>query len=109
MTALPEAEGTPLTDAYENEVAEGGCLPDCNSFGHNEKCPVCNPDFLLADFARTLERKLNLAVEALRSALPYLEHQYSNLDVARNEPAVKRLHANIERGRAALATIEQEK
>jgi hypothetical protein len=53
-----EVAPTPLTDAFASSVHEGQCLDTCDSYAHDEKCPLANGEFLIADFARDLERKL---------------------------------------------------
>ncbi len=55
IPATGSASDTPLTDAYAQAVHEGRCLDACDSFAHDEKCPVCFGEYLIADFARALE------------------------------------------------------
>ena len=59
---------TPETDAVAKTVHEGKCLETCDSFAHDEKCPVCFGEYLIADFARDLERKLQLCRDALKAS-----------------------------------------
>lgn len=49
---------TPRTDAAYRAVLDGDCLPGCDSYAHEEMCPVCNGDRVMAEFARQLEREL---------------------------------------------------
>lgn len=55
---MNEQTPTPRTDAEWERLLNATCLPGCNSQGHEEKCPYCNPEVCLADFARQLEREL---------------------------------------------------
>ena len=65
---------TPRTDAEFSRIVNSGCLPECNSYGHAEKCPYCNPELVLRDFTESLEREnkqlrdgLKVCKEALES------------------------------------------
>lgn len=65
MKTLPSESDTPRTESFALAIHEGKCLNTCNSFAHDDKCPVCNGEYLLADFARTLERALNESTKVL--------------------------------------------
>ena len=57
MTRPHDAQ-TPRTDAKVREIDEGGCLPDCDSYGHNTRCPIACPEIIMIDFAAQLELEL---------------------------------------------------
>ena len=77
---MTDKQDTPRTDAEYERIYHGNCLPGCDSYGHEENCPVCWDFRLMADFARQLEREL----DALRA----------NLEAV----AVERDNAKAERG-----------
>jgi hypothetical protein len=69
---------TPITDAFFKQVWEGQCLSTCDSYAHDEKCPVANGEHLIADFARRLERLCHQQHEAL---LLYTEQPQNGQDL----------------------------
>ena len=59
---------TPRTDAEYDRIFNGQCLPGCDSYGHEDQCPVCFDFRLMADFARQIERENALLKAAVRDA-----------------------------------------
>lgn len=49
---------TPRVDAEYDRIFNGDCLPGCDSYAHEEMCPITNDFGLMANFARQLEREL---------------------------------------------------
>lgn len=50
---------TPITDRAQERIHNATCLPDCDSYGHNERCPYASPEIQAFEFARQLERVCN--------------------------------------------------
>lgn len=59
---------TPITDRAQARIHEANCLPDCDSYGHNERCPYASPEVQAFETARQLERMCNELYERLAYA-----------------------------------------
>lgn len=64
---------TPRTDAKYRETLDGDCLPGCDSHAHEPMCPYCNPETVMAEFARQLECELNAIGRRLSMAERIIE------------------------------------
>jgi hypothetical protein len=59
---------TPRTDAAVKAVDDDAeCLPGCDSYGHEDMCPMVNGHNVIAELARQLERDLGKATQLLLS------------------------------------------
>lgn len=80
---LRAGEHTPQQDGYEllkravNESSDG-CLPGCDSYGHEENCPEVNSAFWLENRQREIER-LRAELTALRAGAPLTEGEQEGL------------------------------
>lgn len=90
MIALPEADGTPQTDKFYGRSGD--------FYVRGTKAD--------RDFARTLERKLNLAVEALRELceMDTITRLYGKIGYEIGSPQCKAWDSACK----VIATIEQE-
>ncbi len=98
---------TPRTDEYSKLVREGQCLESCDSWAHDEKCPVANGESLLAVFAGGLERELT----ACRAEAEQWKKKYYDVAdaITRESSGVEDLCQQARNLRTALATAERER
>lgn len=101
MPDKPESP-TPRTDAAWQAIHAAGCLPGCDSYGHEEMCPFANGDRVMAEFARQLERELAM-VSALydKEVLAHGETETARVALenelaAANEASAKLASVNAE-------------
>ena len=87
IAALP----TPLMDTRWEEVFNGRCLPNCDSYDHEIDCPVCYPDKLMADYARSFEQDRAALMAELNDILQWALYEKSPL----REQEIKSIRATI--------------
>jgi hypothetical protein len=96
MTPTPvphqsERAETPRTDEALGSLRDKDCGDlSCDSYGHDEMCPYANPENVMAEFARQLERELVAERAARKEAQEKLRD-----DAEYNDPYIGRLeHEN---------------
>lgn len=74
---------TPRTDAAWKAITDADCKPRCDSYAHEEDCPIAYSERLICDFARDLERELHRAHEDRLAAQDACGHLSRQLESAR--------------------------
>ena len=59
---------TPITDREYQRIHNATCLPDCDNYGHNKRCPYASPEVQMAEVSRQLEEMCEEFDDALDCA-----------------------------------------